>query len=125
MGPMGDTEEMFTTEVTEITENNHEKRERFGPSVGKLAGFAKKASQAAGNLWNGRVHAKIAELRERTQGIGVARSVEDISTIRIASFGTRSVRLTKWSHFTINCGVTMSRGPTRFQCIEQNCSRGL
>ena len=70
MGLEGDIEEMFTTEVTEITENNHAKRERFGRSSGKLAGFAKKASQVAGNLWNGRVHAKIAELSERTRGSG-------------------------------------------------------
>ena len=63
-------ENMFTTEGTEITENNRENRERFGRSVGKLAGFAKKARQVAGNLWNGRVHAKIAELSERTRGSG-------------------------------------------------------
>ena len=41
---------MFTTEVTEITENNHEKVEQSGRSLGGLAGFAEKASQVAGSF---------------------------------------------------------------------------
>jgi hypothetical protein len=49
----------------------------------------------AGRLWNGRVHAKIAELDERTRGAQVARSVKGISTIRVAAFGSRSARLTE------------------------------
>ena len=50
VGPEGNTENMFTGEGTEIIENNREKRERFGRSAGKLAGFAKEASQDRGQF---------------------------------------------------------------------------
>jgi hypothetical protein len=49
----------------------------------------------AGNLSERKRRAGIAELSERTQFAPAARSVEDINTIWVASFGSRSVRLTK------------------------------
>ena len=47
----------------------------------------------------------IAELSERTQIARVARSVEDISTIRVASFRSRSRRLTKVARLRKDCQV--------------------
>ena len=44
---------MVTTEVAEITENNHEKAEQFGRGLGGLARFAEKESQVAGKFGTG------------------------------------------------------------------------
>jgi hypothetical protein len=52
------------------------------------------AWRVTGSLWIRRVQAEVDKLSERTRGDWVARSVEDISTDRVASFGGRSVRLT-------------------------------
>ena len=76
-----------------------------GEAWGRLAGSSEKASQVGGKFWNGRVHAKIAELSERTQAAPVALSSEDISTSRVASLGSRSVRLTKVARLRKDCQV--------------------
>ena len=58
------TERLFTTEVTEITEIEHEKKERFGRGAGTKRRRSRKDGKLAGKLWNGQVHAKNAELSE-------------------------------------------------------------
>jgi hypothetical protein len=87
----------------------------------------------------------IAELSERTQIVRVARSIEDISNFRVASFGSRSNRLTKvageyakskgkrkkekgkkveWEHRVTLQGVRAARGGIHFRTEGNKGSEG-
>ena len=67
---------------------------------------------------------EIAELSERSQIARAARSVEDINTIRVASFGSRSVRLTKVARLRKDCHVWVARRGMHFEQKVTKATKG-